>query len=506
VVVDNVPMMVFVKDVEGRFQLINRRAEQVFGLPRTAMLGKTDYDFFPREQADFFRAQDREAVRRGGIVDIDEEPVQTQEGLRYFRTRKVAINGPQGPQHVVCVAEDITAEREARASLEQALERAEAANQAKSVFLANMSHEIRTPLNGVIGVADLLAQVDRDPRERQMIEMVRASGRTLERLLSDILDLARVEAGELQLRTESFHLGDVVRGAADLQGLQARAKNLTLELDIAPEAESRFVGDSARLRQVLTNLLNNAVKFTEKGHVALRVTAGGDSVRLQVEDTGIGFDPATAEALFSRFQQVDGSMTRRFGGSGLGLAITRELVELMRGSIDCHSRPGEGATFSVVLPLKPAEPAGDPPLCDPAGHGMRPLRVLVADDHPMNCTLVELMLEPSGAEVITVENGQQAVEAFAAEPFDLVLMDMQMPVMDGLTATRLIRRQEAERGAARTPLMMVTANALPEHVCASLEAGADRHLPKPITVGGLLGAIQDLLEGSPDGCADVACA
>ena len=497
VVIDNVPMIVIVKDaIEGRFQLINRTAERVFGVPRQNMLGKTDQDFFPPEQVEVFRRADQHAIASGSVVDVAEEPVDTQaDGTRYFRTRKVAIYGPDGPQHVVCVAEDITEQRDAAEELKLALIRAEAATQVKTEFLANMSHEIRTPLNGVVGVASVLAGTELDPRQREMIELIRDSGRTLERLLSDILDLARGEAGQLELRPEPFNLAETVRAVGDLHELRAREKDIQLVVEVAPEAERRFLGDATRIKQVLANLLSNAVKFTEAGRVGLRVEPSGAGFRLIVEDTGIGFDPALREQLFHTFHQADGSITRRFGGSGVGLAITHQLVELMGGQIECDSRPGEGSWFAVTLAFPPAgleATAGGVPTRDPGDE--RPVRILLADDHATNRKVVELILEQAGFQLVAVEDGRQAVELFAEGGFDVVLMDMQMPVMDGLTATRLIRDHEALTGAARTPLIMLTANTMPDHVRAGLEAGADRYMAKPVRAPELLTAIVELLE------------
>jgi CheY-like chemotaxis protein/anti-sigma regulatory factor (Ser/Thr protein kinase) len=268
------------------------------------------------------------------------------------------------------------------------------------------------------------------------------------------------------------------------------------------------VGDAVRLKQILTNLLSNAVKFTEKGEVRLtvRYLGGADRrFRFDVSDTGLGFDAAQKERVFARFQQADGSITRRFGGTGLGLAISRQLTELMGGGLDCESEPGVGSTFSVVLPLPAAEAGPSEPaektydagaLSDP-DRNAPPLRVLLADDHPTNRMVVELILAQAGVELTSVEDGLAAVEAFAVGDYDAVLMDMQMPGMDGLTATRAIREHELSRGLAPTPIFMLTANALAEHLEASRHAGADRHLTKPITADKLLSALADLEPRAP---------
>lgn len=266
-----------------------------------------------------------------------------------------------------------------------------------------------------------------------------------------------------------------------------------MTVEVAAAADRSFRGDPYRIRQVLLNLLSNAVKFTERGSVTIAAEAkAGGVVRVTVRDTGIGFAPEMKEKLFGRFQQADGSITRRFGGTGLGMAISRELCELMGGILDAESDEGKGARFWFDLPLAPAETAAPATEAMPVQAPERPLRVLLADDHPTNRKVVELMLE-GVAEVVSVENGAEALMALGTDLFDLVLMDMQMPVMDGLEATRRIRETEAAAGRTPTPLIMLTANALPEHVAASLAAGADRHLEKPVTFADLLEAMHDAL-------------
>ena len=258
--------------------------------------------------------------------------------------------------------------------------------------------------------------------------------------------------------------------------------------EITPDLPGKVMVDPIRLRQVLTNLVSNAVKFTEVGSVRLSVTSADGRRRFEVSDTGIGFRPEQAAEIFKPFQQADGTITRRFGGTGLGLAISRDLVRAMGGEIRCSSRPGEGATFWFELDLAPAAEVGSPEA--PASEAaVGPLRVLLADDNATNRRVVELILGAMEADCIAVEDGAQAVSAFEAQTFDVVLMDMMMPVMDGLTAVRALRAVEAREGRARTPVLMLTANSFPEHVAESLAAGADLHLAKPITAASLIEAL-----------------
>ena len=372
---------------------------------------------------------------------------------------------------------------------------AEAASRAKSEFLANMSHEIRTPLNGVIGVADLLAASGLASRELRMAEIIRDSGKTLERLLSDVLDLAKVEAGQLEVEITPFHAGELVRGVAELSMPRIEAKDLILTVEVAAELEHWFLGDAVRVRQILTNLTSNAVKFTERGRIAIRaVMTDTGRLRFEVEDTGVGFDAAQKDRVFGRFQQADGSITRRFGGTGLGLSICRQLAALMGGTLDCSSEPGKGSMFwfeAAFEPTAETEGAGEDPVSALAEGGFK---VLVADDHPTNLLVARMILEELGADIATVSDGAQAVEAVAREDFDCILMDMQMPVMDGLEATRRIRESESLAGRPRTPILMLSANTAPEHLKASALAGADGHVAKPVTAASLAAALGELME------------
>jgi len=396
---------------------------------------------------------------------------------------------------VLGVLKNITARRQSEAVISRARDAAEAANRAKSEFLANMSHEIRTPLNGVMGVAAALARTDLSRGQAEMVELIETSGQTLEAILADVLDLARVESGRLELKAEPFDLGDCLRQTAALFQPEAEAKGLSFDLDIAPRAAGAFVGDVVRLRQILCNLMSNAVKFTADGAVGLRARAedveGRTRLTLTVTDTGIGFAADVKARLFERFEQADGSITRRYGGTGLGLAISRALADAMQGSLDADSRPRQGASFTLTLTLDRAEPLVAAPAAAPAADmaGDRAPRVLLAEDHAINRKVVELLLGHVGVDLTCVENGAEAVEAAARNDYDLILMDMQMPVMDGLTAIRAIRAAEMAEGVTGVTIWALSANALPEHVAASMAAGADGHLSKPISAEALFSVL-----------------
>ena len=403
---------------------------------------------------------------------------------------------------VVTLVNDITELKRDAEILAAARDAAEAANRAKSEFLANMSHEIRTPLNGVIGVAQALSGTPMNERQQEMLELIRSSGATLQHLLSDILDLARVESGRMELRSEPFDLAKAVNEAAQLYAAQAEEKGLRFFVEAPEDTRVWIDGDVVRLKQILTNLVSNAVKFTTQGLVSLSISRGvgadgGPVFRFMVSDTGVGFDAAARARLFSRFEQADGTITRRFGGTGLGLAICRELAGMMGGDLDCESEPDGGSTFILTVPLNEvAAPMRETaPVEVSSAQPDRPLRVLLADDHPTNRKVVELVLSQIEVELVVTEDGAEALAAFRDRAFDVVLMDMQMPVMDGLTATREIRLHEAAMGAPRTPVVMLTANALPEHMAAAREAGADHHLSKPFGADALIELVTTLANG-----------
>ncbi len=399
------------------------------------------------------------------------------------------------------VARDVTDRIAAEEKLREATLAAKAASIAKSDFLANMSHEIRTPLNGVIGIIDALSRTELTSEQREMVGLVQDSGLTLERLVSDILDVSKIEAGRLALEARPFDLDKTLAPSVEVMRAKAAAKGLSFKVERDPAAEGLFIGDSTRIGQVVTNLLSNAVKFTARGGVILRITATEQEpgVVLEVEDTGVGFSGEVAPHLFERFSQADGSITRRFGGTGLGLSICHSLVQMMGGEISAVSTPNIGSRFTVRLPLERSEAPAlrvvrDLKVSSPTGFGERALRVLLAEDHPVNQRVVELILADQNVDLVTVDDGAQAVAAFVGGDFDLVLMNMQMPLMDGLSATRAIRALEAERGGPATPIVMLSANAMPEHQAEALSAGADLHVSKPITAASLLAGMQTAME------------
>jgi signal transduction histidine kinase/ActR/RegA family two-component response regulator len=393
--------------------------------------------------------------------------------------------------------------------LESARSAAEAAGNAKSNFLSAMSHEIRTPLNGIMGMAQALGTSALPPQQMQMVEIINSSSEVLLRLLNDVLDMSRVEAGKLDLDIRQTNLRKLIETAAMLFEERSTAKGLTFEVDVCALEPWSYECDGARIKQIVYNLISNAVKFTESGSVRVSATVDlqGDkraTVCISVTDTGIGMSAETIAKLFQPFSQADAGITREHGGSGLGLSISSAFVDLMGGQVVVESEVGKGSCFSVRLPLVPV-PFEAPTSTSNAidieiqEHSNDVLRILVAEDNPTNRLVLKTLLGTFDAELTFAEDGLQAVEAYKAGRFDLVLMDLQMPNMDGLEATRAIRRLEKFAGRQRMPMLALSANAMAHHVDEALAAGLDGHVAKPIMLPKLLAAIETALENADDG-------
>lgn len=396
---------------------------------------------------------------------------------------------------------DITELKAQAAQLEAALEEANAASKAKTEFLASMSHEIKTPLNGVIGLADVLSRTRLDEDQRDILKTLTASAGDLDCLLDDLLDFSQLQAGKIEIKAAAFDLPAAVLESIEPFSAVAKAKGLNLVANVDQDVDGAVLGDVARLKQVLTNLVSNAVKFTEKGEVCLNVRrSGAGAILFEVKDTGVGFDQAKVEQLFGGFEKADASLARKFGGTGLGLSICRHLAGLMGGAIHAAGEVGKGATFTVILPLEAV--AETPQVVEPQEYP--PLKVLLVDDNATNRKVVDLMLTPLGAQVLPCENGREAVAAFYRQPFDLILMDLQMPVMDGLSATAAIREIERVDGKHRTPLIVLSANFSPADRAATAKAGADAHLAKPIRADELISTLMAVMEASDVARAEAA--
>jgi hypothetical protein len=485
-VAENANDSVLIYDAEGRIEWVNETFTRITGFSREEVQGRFPADVLNSDGTDPATTATLVRCRREGEPCRVEILNRTRDGRTiWLEASSTPVRNPDGTLAMtINVERDITEARARAAELAEARQRAEAAAEAKSRFLATMSHEIRTPMNGVIGMAELLAETPLDPGQREQVGVILDCGQALLALINDILDLSRMQAGKMVTARAAFDAAALVRGVAALLTPMATAKGLELQLFPHNLAPLWVAGDEGRVRQVVVNLLGNAIKFTRAGRVTLRLAArpGGDgttALAIEVADTGIGIPADRLAAIFDSFTQADGSISREFGGTGLGLSISRLLAREMGGDIRVRSEVGRGSAFTLDLTL----PTADPPL---AATGRAPpprlagRRVLLAEDNRTNRLILRRLLEPLAVDLTEVENGADAVQSWREVRPDLVLMDMQMPVMDGIAAIRAIRAEEASTGRGRCPIVMLTANALSEDRDACRAAGSDDFLTKPV--------------------------
>ncbi|HLY55022.1 MAG TPA: ATP-binding protein [Stellaceae bacterium] len=503
---ENAVWGIFRTTPDGRYLEANPALARIYGYDSPALLLADLTDIMRQLYVDpGRRAEFVERMRDEGTITGFESQVYRRDGSIIWISESCReVRDGRTLLYYEGSVEDITRRKTVEAQLRVAMHEAEAANRAKSEFLANMSHELRTPMNGIIGMNALLLDGKLDAEQRLFAETVRDSAETLLALVNDVLDVAKLEAGRIELETVTFDLAELVDGVMRMVAPRARTKRLELSVALEPAVSRVFVGDPTRLSQVLLNLVANAVKFTERGNVAVAVTAEAlddqaATVRFTVADTGIGIPEAFLPRIFEKFTQADGSITRRFGGTGLGLSITYELTRLMGGEIGVESRLGAGSTFWFRVRLEcgtaealspdgvaPAAEIAEAPAPGSAG------RILLAEDNAINQKLTILLLEHEGYAVETAVDGAEAVAAAERGGFDLILMDMQMPVMDGTEATRRIRALEG--ATARTPIVALTANAMAGAREQYLGAGVDGYLSKPFLRDDLLAIVRQFTE------------
>ena len=469
----------------------------------SAMVGRSERELLGGGFEQFVHEDDRGALaqaRRTG--EPRAIPLRVRNDAGEWRELEAHVTDLRADRHlrgVLLNARDVTERNRASAELEAAHDKAVEASNMKSAFLANVSHEIRTPMNGVLGMNELLLDTQLSGEQREYAQQVARSGEQMLALINDILDVSKIEAGQLELDIGDFDLHDAIAQACSIAGVQAANKGLRFEVAIADDVPRAAHGDSRRVRQVLLNLVANAVKFTAEGSVTVRASVPGEGgegelVRLEVVDTGIGIDPAIVDQMFEPFTQADASTTRHYGGTGLGLAIVRELVELMGGSVGCESKPGSGSTFFFELPLAGASRDAHPAVpreraaAAPAPQWARPPVVLVVEDSPVNQVVAVRTLERCGCDAEAVGDGQQALAALSSRSYDAVLMDCQMSGMDGYEATAELRRREA--GGRRTPVIAMTALAMDGDIERCLAAGMDDYVSKPIRRDELVATLQ----------------
>jgi PAS domain S-box-containing protein len=519
-ILDQLPIPVFLKDKAGRYLRFNRRFEEFVQRSRVEILGRVIDDFASPRWAAATKAEDAEAWATGRMVTSERRLASFDPPIDVLVSRNVINSG--GLSYMLGYFIDISEQRAARAAMQHAVESAEAASRAKSEFLANMSHEIRTPMNGILGMTELVLESQLTPEQRADLALVKASADALLHIVDDILDFSKIEAGKLEIEEVPFDLRQLVQDTVRAMALRARQKGLALDCELPAGLPRIMKGDPGRLRQVLVNLVANAIKFTAEGEVKVALSAGPEQdgrsdITFAVRDTGIGVPAEKQGMIFEAFAQVDGSTTRQYGGTGLGLAICRRLVILMQGRIEVHSEPGQGSTFSFTVPLwhtgvslaaplAPLAPLpehasvyalpssgllgeGDeaaaaavsvtPPAASSPAERRRGLRVLLAEDNPVNQRLAVRLLEKLGHQVTLVDSGLAVLERASREAWDVILMDVQMPGLDGLAATRQIRLRELTQGG-HVPIIAMTARAMEGDRDRCLEAGMDDYLAKPV--------------------------
>jgi PAS domain S-box-containing protein len=483
------PGLIAVVDQDGRYVYVNQAQADLFGLPAAEVVGRTMLEMRGPERAALLFAE-YPRLRAGEVIsDIVEHPARGDRPAVTVRVNRVAAPPREHGQHYYAFSIDIT----------DILK-----GEARSNFLARMSHEIRTPMNAIIGLTALTLRTELTPQQQNYLGKVEMAGQTLMGLLDDVLDLSKIDSGKAQLEAIPFDLKEVLKGTEAVLAELVAQKGLNLHLSCPPEVPRYLMGDPTRLRQVLTNLISNARKFTEQGDIVVSVAMASAPqeplvLRFTVQDTGLGMSAAQVEGLFKPYAQADASIARKFGGTGLGLAISRELVELMGGRIWAHSEPGQGSTFRFELPLtqdarvakvqtRSDDPARRvwPVQDDSALAAIKGARILLVEDNAVNQLVAVELLKHAQVEVTVANNGQEALTLLAQGPFDCVLMDLEMPVMDGYTATAHIRANPAW---AALPVLAMSASVLAEERARAAQAGMNAHIAKPVLPQALFAAL-----------------
>ncbi len=499
---NNLPFMAWMKDTEGRFVAINSLFAEACGAASISeVIGKTDLDVWPEELAQLYQADDRDVILTKSTKNT-EEPLETDGKRIWIETYKAPLIAPDtSVTGTVGFARDITERKQIEEALAAAKEAADAANRAKSEFLANMSHELRTPMNGVVGMAQLLEFTELTPEQQEYVSAIKLSSDNLVQIINEILDLSKIEAGRTDLEHTDFSLRSTIEEVVTTQISRLHDKRLTLQKDLPSDLPDLLRGDQLRIKQMLLNLLGNATKFTEKGSITIAVRLLEQDthralIRLTVSDTGIGIPPELQQKIFKPFEQADTSTTRRFGGTGLGLTICRKLVELMGGAISVESCPGVGSSFHLEIPfeLSTFTAQHQTQTASLPGKPARTLSILIAEDNLINQRMLELLLQKIGHSAICTNNGKEALDRWRKGGVDLILMDIQMPVLGGVEALEAIRAEEKAQGG-HLPVIALTADALKGTEEKLLKAGFDGYLTKPVRTKELADELTRLTAG-----------
>jgi len=500
----NLDSMMILNLETGRYIDINDEYSRNSGYSREEIVGKRSRDlslFKHLEENHRLVAE----LKRVGVVRNMEATFRRKDGSTYSGLISAINLHFRGHLCCITITRDIGALKETERQLIAAREAALEGSRAKSDFLSSMSHEIRTPMNAVLGMADMLWESDLTEEQRRYLDIMRNNGETLLSLINDILDLAKVESGQLSFEEVDFDIRELIDKAAETIAMRAHEKHLEVAAYVGSDVPHNLVGDPLRLRQVLVNLLSNAVKFTDRGEIVLGVKmvhldtgTGTVSICFSVTDTGIGIPRDKTDSIFGSFTQADSSTTRKYGGTGLGLTIVKRLVEMYHGQVTVESEVGKGSTFSFSAEFK-TRPAPTPVAlaassvdlvsADSIANEMRPLRILLADDSRDNRLLVQAYFKKTPYTLDEAENGAAAVEKFRSGLYDLLLMDIEMPIMDGYSATRAIRALEKGTGRRHIPIIALTASVLEDALKRALDAGCDAHVAKPVKRATLLAAM-----------------
>ena len=493
-VVENIPNMIFVKDSKDlRFVRFNKAGEDLLGYPRNDLIGKNDYDFFPKEQADFFTENDRKVLAGKVVVDIPEESISTKNGVKFLHTKKIPILDAQGnPTYLLGISEDIT-QNKLLEEQQIMLARERAANQAKTAFLANISHELRTPLSAMLGFLELLEDDNTmNPLHNDYLSTISRNGHQLLSIINEILDLSKIQASGLTVKKIGMSTFKVLRDVVQLLNIQAHAKGITLDLHIADDVPDRIISDPDRIRQILINLIGNAIKFTVKGSVGLEVKLGdtdpdteNKAIEILINDTGIGISSEQAQALFQPFAQADPSTTRKYGGTGLGLHLSKLLANALGGDVMLKkSMPQQGSQFCLSIPavLEKFNSVSGEESIQPKSKRVHfsDLKILFVEDSADNRQLVKIRLTKMGFNIDVAENGTDGLQKAAKEKYHIILQDIEMPDMDGFQVLSTLR---AKGYSGR--VVALTAHAMEGYKDYCLKQGFDDYLTKPINQAAL---------------------